>query len=47
VPTMTYRQGLCSPAEREHSWQLAGVSGDANPYGFQHLLFAGTLERAS
>jgi hypothetical protein len=47
VPTLTYRQGLHSPAEREHGWQLAEVSGDANPYGFQRLLFAGTLERAS
>ncbi len=27
-----------SPAERKHSWQLAEISGDPNPYGFQHLL---------
>src|SRR5262249_25092810 len=25
-------------AERKNSWQLAEISGDANPYGFQHLL---------
>jgi SRSO17 transposase len=28
---------LLSPAERKNSWQLAEISGAANPYGF-HLL---------
>lgn len=31
-------QGLLSPAERQNSWQVAEVSGDATPYGLQHLL---------
>lgn len=31
-------RGLLSPAERKNSWQLAEVTGDATPYGFQHLL---------
>jgi SRSO17 transposase len=35
---MAYLQGLLSPAERKNSWQLAEVSGDITPYGFQHLL---------
>ena len=35
---MAYLRGLLSPAERKNSWQLAEVSGDATPYGFQHLL---------
>jgi len=35
---MTYLSGLLSPAERKNSWQLAEISGDPNPYGFQHLL---------
>jgi len=35
---MTYLSGLLSPAERKNSWQLAEMSGDPNPYGFQHLL---------
>src|SRR5919198_1568788 len=35
---MTYLAGLLSPAERKNSWQLAEQSGEANPYGFQHLL---------
>src|SRR5262245_14672166 len=35
---MSYLAGLLSPAERKNSWQLAEMSGDANPYGFQHLL---------
>jgi SRSO17 transposase len=35
---MTYLAGLLSPAERKNSWQLAEISGDPNPYGFQHLL---------
>jgi SRSO17 transposase len=35
---LTYLRGLFSPAERKNSWQLAEMSGDATPYGFQHLL---------
>ncbi len=35
---MSYLTGLLSPAERKNSWQLAEISGLANPYGFQHLL---------
>jgi SRSO17 transposase len=35
---MAYLAGLLSPAERKTSWQLAEISGDPNPYGFQHLL---------
>jgi SRSO17 transposase len=35
---MTYLAGLLSPAERKNSWQLAEISGDPHPYGFQHLL---------
>ena len=35
---MAYLRGLRSPAERQNSWQLAEVSGDATPYGVQHLL---------
>jgi SRSO17 transposase len=35
---MAYLRGLLSPAERKNSWQLAEVSGDATPYGIQHLL---------
>ena len=35
---MTYLAALLSPAERKNSWQLAEMSGDPNPYGFQHLL---------
>jgi SRSO17 transposase len=35
---MIYLRGLLSPAERKNSWQLAEVSGEATPYGFQHLL---------
>jgi len=35
---LAYLAGLLSPAERKNSWQLAEISGDANPYGFQHLL---------
>jgi SRSO17 transposase len=35
---MSYLAGLLSPAERKNSWQLAELSGDPNPYGFQHLL---------
>ena len=35
---MAYLAGLLSPAERKNSWQLAEISGDPNPYGFQHVL---------
>jgi SRSO17 transposase len=35
---MAYLRGLLSPVERKNSWQLADVSGDTTPYGFQHLL---------
>ena len=35
---MTYLAGVLSPAERKHSWQLAEISGDPNPYGFPHVL---------
>jgi SRSO17 transposase len=35
---MAYLRGLLSPVERKNSWQLAEVSGDATPYGVQHLL---------
>src|SRR5918992_3450183 len=35
---MAYLRGLLSPAERKNSWQLAEISGDATPYGLQHLL---------
>src|SRR5262245_43928912 len=35
---LAYLRGLLSPTERKNSWQLAEVSGDATPYGFQHLL---------
>jgi SRSO17 transposase len=35
---MAYLTGLLSPAERKNSWQLAELSGDQTPYGFQHLL---------
>ena len=34
----SYLAGLLSPAERKNSWQLAEITGDVNPYGFQHLL---------
>jgi SRSO17 transposase len=35
---LSYLAGLLSPAERKNSWQLAEITGDPNPYGFQHLL---------
>jgi SRSO17 transposase len=35
---MAYLAALLSPAERKNSWQLAEISGDPNPYAFQHLL---------
>jgi SRSO17 transposase len=31
-------RGLLSPAERQHSWPVAEISGDDTPYAFQHLL---------
>jgi SRSO17 transposase len=33
-----YVRGLLSPVERKNGWQVAEVSGDATPYGVQHLL---------
>src|SRR5262245_39071924 len=38
---MTYLCGRLSRAERQNSWQLAGVTGAATPAGFQYLLGAG------
>jgi SRSO17 transposase len=35
---MAYVRGLLSSVERKNSWQLAEVSGEATPYGFQYLL---------
>jgi SRSO17 transposase len=35
---LAYLRGLLSSAARKNSWQLAEVSGEATPYGFQHLL---------
>jgi SRSO17 transposase len=35
---ITYLAGLLSPAERKNTWQLAEISGNSTPYGFQHLL---------
>lgn len=35
---VAYIEGLLSTTERKNAWQLAEVSGDATPYGFQHLL---------
>ena len=35
---LSYLAGLLSPAERKNSWQLAEISGEPTPYGFQHLL---------
>jgi SRSO17 transposase len=35
---MAYLRGLLSSVERKNGWQLAEVSGDATPYGLQHLL---------
>jgi SRSO17 transposase len=35
---VAYLQGLLSPIERKNGWQLAEESGDATPYGVQHLL---------
>ena len=33
-----YLRGLLGRAERRNCWQLAQARGEANPYGFQHLL---------
>ena len=33
-----YLRGLLSAVERKNGWQLAEVSGNATPYGLQHLL---------
>lgn len=33
-----YLRGLLSGVERKNSWQLAEASGNATPYGIQHLL---------
>src|SRR5215218_8189497 len=33
-----YLRGLLSETERKNSWQLAEVTGNATPYGIQHLL---------
>jgi SRSO17 transposase len=38
VRALAYLSGLLSPAERKNSWQLAEITGDTTPYGFQHLL---------
>jgi SRSO17 transposase len=35
---LSYLAGLLSPAERKNSWQLAEITGNHSPYGFQHLL---------
>jgi len=35
---IAYLRGLLSPVARKNSWQVAEVSGEATPYGFQHLL---------
>ena len=35
---VAYLQGLLSSIERKNGWQLAEESGDATPYGVQHLL---------
>jgi SRSO17 transposase len=35
---MAYLRSLLSPAERQHRWQLAEVSGDATLAALQHLL---------
>jgi SRSO17 transposase len=35
---LAYVAGLLSPAERKNGWQLAEITGDTTPYGFQHLL---------
>ena len=35
---VAYIEGLLSSTGRKNAWQLAEVSGDATPYGIQHLL---------
>ena len=35
---VAYIEGLLSTTERKNAWQLAEASGDATPYGIQHLL---------
>jgi SRSO17 transposase len=35
---LAYLKGLLSSVERKNSWQIAEQSGDAAPYGVQHLL---------
>lgn len=35
---LAYLAALLSPAERKNSWQLAEITGNPNPYAFQHLL---------
>ena len=44
---VAYVEGLCSGAPRKKCWQLAEVQGDANPYGFQHLLGRATWSPAA
>jgi SRSO17 transposase len=34
---MTDRRGLLSPAERQHSWPMAEVTGETTPDGFQSV----------
>ena len=43
---VAYVEGLCSGAPRKNCWQLAAVQGDADPYGFQHLLGRATWSPA-
>ena len=35
---LAYLRGLLSSAERKNSWQLAELSGETTPYGFQYVL---------
>jgi len=35
---MAYWRGPLNAGERQHSWPLAEVNGDAIPYGFQYVL---------
>ncbi len=44
---VAYVEGLCSGAARKNCWQLAEVQGDADPYGFQHLLGRATWSPAA
>ena len=43
---VAYVEGLCSGAPRKNCGQLAAVQGDADPYGFQHLLGRATWSPA-